>query len=145
LNRVHPNTNDTLLISEKESSIFLPYDADDIKVLEATTNEPLEDAIRRNFIIPIDKFKNPTISRFTETFKLVRHRSNGKMTEALALGVEMMFLYNLNPAIIVACKHKSELKEYVKYMKENKLHLFKHFKVKFEINPAKVRKMDSLG
>ena len=143
-NIAHPTVNDTLLISEKDSSIFLPYDEEDIKVLEATTNEPLEDAIRKNFIIPMDKFKNPTISRFTETFKLVRHRSNGKITQALALGVEMMFLYNLNPAIIVACRHVSELKEYVKYMKENKLHLFKHFKVRFEINPAKVRKGNNL-
>ena len=49
-----------------------------------------------------------------------------------------MFKYSLNPAIIVACKNVDELKDYLNCLKEQKLDLFKAFKIKYEINPMKI-------
>lgn len=132
------NENDTLLISEKQEKIFLPYTLKDLSNFTATSEKSIEDIIRENFIIPINKFKNPTISRFKETYNLAKNKSNYSTLKSFNFAVEVMFKYSLNPAIIVACKNADELKDYLNCLKEQKLDLFKPFKIKYEINPMKI-------
>lgn len=132
------NENDTLLISEKQEKIFLPYTLKDLSNFTATSEKSVEDIIRENFIIPINKFKNPTISRFKETYNLAKNKSNYSTLKSFNFAVEVMFKYSLNPAIIVACKNADELKDYLNCLKEQKLDLFKPFKIKYEINPMKI-------
>lgn len=132
------NENDTLLISEKQDKIFLPYTLQDLNNFTSISEKSIEEVIRENFIIPLNKFKNPTISRFKETYNLAKNKSNYSTLKSFNLAVETMFKYSLNPAIIVACKNADELKNYLNCLKEQRLDLFKPFKIKYEINPMKI-------
>ena len=60
--------NNTLLISKKKKKIFLPYTLSDLSKYTIDTEKSLEDIVRENFIIPLHTFRNPTISRFKETY-----------------------------------------------------------------------------
>ena len=130
--------NDTLLISEKQEKIFLPYTLQDLSNFISTSEKSIEDIIRENFIIPINKFKNPTMSRFKEAYNLAKNKSDYSMLKSFNFAVDVMFKYSLNPAIIIACKNVEELKDYLNCLKEQKLNLFKAFKIKYEINPMKI-------
>lgn len=132
------NENDTLLISEKQEKVFLPYSLQDLVQFTKDSDKSVEDVIRENFIIPISTFKNPTISRFKEAFNLAKNKSKCSLLKSFNFAVEIMFKYSLNPAIIVACKNVDELKDYLNCLKEQKLDLFKAFKIKYEINPMKI-------
>lgn len=132
------NENDTLLISEKQEKVFLPYSLQDLAQFTKNSDKSIEDVIRENFIIPISTFKNPTISRFKEAFNLAKNKSKCSLLKSFNFAVEIMFKYSLNPAIIVACKNVDELKNYLNCLKEQKLDLFKAFKIKYEINPMKI-------
>ena len=130
--------NNTLLISEKQEKIFLPYTLSDLSKYTVDTEKNLEDIVRENFIIPLHTFKNPTISRFKETYNLARNKSNCSLLKSFNFAVELMFKRNLNPAIIVACKNLDELNDYLNCLKEQKLDAFKAFKIKYEMNPMKI-------
>ena len=130
--------NNTLLISEKQEKIFLPYTLSDLSKYTIDTEKSLEDIVRENFIIPLHTFRNPTISRFKETYNLARNKSNYSLFKSFNFAVEVMFKRNLNPAIIVACKNIDELKDYLNCLKEQKLDAFKAFNIKYEMNPMKI-------
>lgn len=130
--------NNTLLISEKQEKIFLPYTLSDLSKYTVDTEKNLEDIVRENFIIPLHTFRNPTISRFKETYNLARNKSNCSLLKSFNFAVEVMFKRNLNPAIIVACKNVEELNDYLNCLKEQKLDAFKAFKIKYEMNPMKI-------
>lgn len=130
--------NNTLLISEKQEKIFLPYTLSDLSKYTVDTEKSLEDIVRENFIIPLHTFRNPTISRFKETYNLARNKSNYSLFKSFNFAVEVMFKRNLNPAIIVACKNIDELKDYLNCLKEQKLDAFKAFNIKYEMNPMKI-------
>ena len=130
--------NNTLLISEKQEKIFLPYTLSDLSKYTVDEEKSLEDIIRENFIIPLHTFRNPTISRFKETYNLAKNKSNYSLLKSFNFAVEVMFKRNLNPAIIVACKNVDELKDYLNCLKEQKLDSFKAFNIKYEMNPMKI-------
>lgn len=130
--------NDTLLISEKQQKIFLPYTLAELSNYTVSENKSVEDVVEENFTISISKFKNPTVSRFKEAYNLAKNKSGYSMLKSFNFAVEIMFKYSLNPAIIVACKNVEELKEYLNCLKEQKLDLFKPFKIRYEINPMKI-------
>lgn len=130
--------NDTLLISEKQEKVFLPYTLSDLSEFTKDTEKSLEDIVRENFVVSLHTFKNPTISRFKVAYNLARNKSNYSLLKSFNFAVEIMFKYNLNPAIILACKTVDELKDYLNCLKEQKLDLFKHFKIKYEMNPMKI-------
>jgi len=46
-----------------------------------------------------------------------------------------MFRYEINPAIIAACKTQADLEDYLNCLEMDKLNDFNRFKIKFEINP----------
>lgn len=130
--------NDTLLISEKQEKVYLPYTLSELAEYTKDTEKSLEDVIRENFVISLNTFKNPTVSRFKETYNLAKNKSNYSSIKSLNFAFEVMFKRSLNPAIIVACKNADELKDYLTCLKEQKLDLFKAFKIKYEINPMKI-------
>jgi len=130
--------NDTLLISEKQEKIYLPYTLSELAEYTKDTEKSFEDVIRENFVISLNTFKNPTISRFKETYNLAKNKSNYSSFKSFNFAFEVMFKRSVNPAIIVACKNADELKDYLTCLKEQKLDLFKAFKIKYEINPMKI-------
>ncbi len=130
--------NDTLLISEKQQKIFLPYTLAELSTYTNSSEKSIEDVVEESFTLSITKFKNPTVSRFKESYNLAKNKSGYSILKSFNFAVEIMFKYSLNPAIIVACKNVEELKEYLTCLKEQKLDLFKPFKIRYEINPMKI-------
>ena len=105
----------TLIISETQGKVFLPYTIENLKsILEENTKyQNFNEAINDNFVIPYANFKNPIFSRFKEAFKLIKLKEHGSVKEALDLGMELLLNYNLHPAIISACKNIDELDIYL--------------------------------
>lgn len=129
----------TLIISEKTKKVFLPYKFSSLEtVFKNNPNEytSIEDIIRKDFIIPLDLFKIPSVSRFREAFKLMRDKENKSFKESLDLAIELFFNYNLHPAIISACRNLDELDIYLDYLADNETHKFNCFNIIFEVAPA---------
>lgn len=132
----------TLIISEKTKKVFLPYNLNCIESL--FKNNPnkysnLENVIEKEFTLPLEQFKSPSISRFREAFKLIRNKENGSIKESLDLAMELFFNYNLHPAIISACKNLDELDIYLDYLAENETEKFNCFNIEFEALPTLVK------
>lgn len=132
-------TENTLIISETKGKVFLPYT---IKSLNDTLkNNPdkytsIEDIIEKEYTLPIDMFRNPTLARFREGFKLIRKKEKRSIVEAFDLGMELTFKYNLHPTIICACKNLSELDLYLDYLDNKENEKFECFKIIFDVPPV---------
>ena len=129
----------TLIISEKAKKVFLPCNLNFIEDL--LKNNPskytnFENVIEKEFTLPLEQFKSPSISRFREAFKLVRNKENGSIKESLDLAMELFFNYNLHPAIISACKNLDELDIYLDYLADNETEKFNCFNIEFEALPV---------
>lgn len=126
----------TLIISETKGKVILPYFFDDLKSLCGSEENPnYEDIVEQNYTLPIENFKNPAISRFREAFKLARKKGNSSVKFAFDLGMELLFNYNLHPAIITACRNLDELDIYLDYLDNNETEKFNCFNIVFEIAP----------
>lgn len=130
--------NNVLLISETKGKVFLPYKKEDLQ--EYLLSYPddynsYSDVIEKEYILPLNTFmKNQTLSRFRETYELIRNREFKSMFEAMKVSTKFMFKYDLNPAIIAACNTKDELDQYMKCLEKNELENFNIFDIKFELN-----------
>lgn len=135
--------NDTLTISEISKKVYLPYTASEVTKIYNSYSDNFtscQDVINKEFILPLDNFlKHPSIARFRESYSLVRNRETNSLIDSLKYSFDLMFNYNLNPAIIAACKSKKELDSYLEALNKNDLDSFKSFKIKYELNPAKKR------
>ena len=132
----------TLIISETKGKIFLPYTISLLNyILENNSDKysSIEDVIEKEYTLPFDLFKNPAISRFREAFRLIRRKEKKSIKEAFDLGMELLFNYNLHPAIITACKNLDELDIYLDYLEDNETHKFGCFKIIFDIAPVLVK------
>ena len=129
----------TLIISEKDNKVILPYNEDDIKKLLDTTTEytSLEQIIDDKYTIPLERYKNPALSRFRETYNLMKKRQKASMADSLDLALELAFNSSLNPAIITACKNLEQLDSYLTCAELNELDKFEYFKIKYEVSPMK--------
>ena len=130
-------TENTLIISEKQGKVILPYKITELNkiLIENSEYNNIQEIIDKNFVIPYTNFKNPIFSRFKEAFKLVRNKEHGSIKEAFDLGMELLFNYNLHPAIISACSGIDELDIYLDYLENNEIDKFDCFNIKFEISP----------
>ena len=129
----------TLIISEKTKKVFLPYDYSAVE--EVFRNNPseyssIEDIIKKDFVLPLNQFRVPSISRFREAFKLMRYKENSSLKDALDLSFELLLNYNLHPAIISACRNLDELDIYLDYLSDNETEKFSCFKIVFEVAPT---------
>lgn len=131
--------NDTLIISEKQNKIFLPYTIDELEKYLKSYPEvytSLVEVVDQEFILPFDTFlKHPARARFSETYNLIRNRQGKSIFSALIYAFKLIGRYNLNPAIIAACKTETQLDTYLYYLNSNDLGQFKLFKIIYEINP----------
>jgi len=133
----------TLIVSEKNSTVILPYT---VKELDEKLHgdpdkyENIEDVIEQDYTVPLQYYKNSSIARFKEAFKLVRNRNNGSLKHALDLAFELVFCYNLHPAIISACKTVDDLDVYLSCLEYDELEDFKIFKIIFDVLPKMSKK-----
>lgn len=133
--------NDTLIISETSKKVYLPYSASEVTKIYNSYSDSFSsyrDVINKEFILPLESFsKHPSIARFRESYSLVRQREMKPLIDSLKYSFDLMFNYNLNPAVIAACKSKKELDYYLEALKKNDLDSFKFFKIKYELHPTK--------
>ena len=130
-----------LKISEKDKKVYLPYSAKELS--EYLNRYPdqyssLDDVIENEFILPSDFYlKHPVVARFREAYSLIRDRESKSVLDAIKFSVDLMFRYNLNPAIIAACKKQEQLENYLSWLDRNKLDVFSDFEIIFELTPLK--------
>lgn len=131
--------NNTLLISEIQNKVVLPYTVSELQqILDSNKHYTnLQDVIDKVYTIPIDKYKNSLKSRFKETYNLMRHKEKYSVFDSLNLAFELSFNTLLNPAIISACKNLDELDVYLDCLSSNELDKFDLFNIKYEILPKK--------
>lgn len=131
--------NETLVISERTNSIYLPYKISELlRYIETYPNvyASLAEVVDQEFILPFDYFMNhPFKSRFFETYNLIRNRQGKPVTHAVRAGLKLIYKHNLNPAIIAACKSEHELNSYLYYLDTKNLKGFKFFNIHYDINP----------
>lgn len=132
----------TLIISEVKGKVFLPYTISTLN--EILTRNPdkyscIEDIMEKEYTLPFNSFKSPAIARFREAFNLIRKKEKKSITAALDLGIELLFNYNLHPAIIAACKNLDELDFYLECLENNETNKFDCFKIIFDIAPVSTK------
>lgn len=139
--------NNTLIISEKDNKVFLPYTVSEIQsYMEKYPKEykSLEYVINKEFILPLDYYtKHPSLARFREAYSLIRDREAKSVFDALKYALNIMFKYDLNPAIISACKTEEALNLYIECLENKDLSKFNLFKVEFRLNPLKAAKFET--
>lgn len=139
--------NNTLIISEKDNKVFLPYTVSEIQsYMEKYPKEykSLEYVINKEFILPLDYYtKHPSLARFREAYSLIRDREAKSVFDALKYALNIMFKYDLNPAIISACKTEEALNLYIKCLENKDLSKFNLFKIEFRLNPLKAAKFET--
>ena len=131
--------NNVLMISQIQNKVFLPYKISEVKRKYIENKEQfssIQDVISTEYVIPLNKYKNPAISRFKEAYNLMREKEDATFSEALDLALEVAFKSNLNPAVITACRDLSELDIYLDCLEENKLDKFNSFKVEYDGLPT---------
>lgn len=137
-----PKNNSTLIISEKDKKVYLPYSQKELtEYIAQYPNQysSIDDVIEKEFILPIDFYvKHPVVARFRESYSLIRDKESRDVIDALKFSIDLMFKYELNPAIIAACKSQNQLENYLSCLDNKNLDDFKDFEIKFEISPLKV-------
>ena len=140
--------NNTLIISEKDNCVFLPYTVAELN--SYLTSFPsdyssLTSVINKEFVLPLNYFsKHPSLARFREAYSLMRDKEAKSVFEALKFSSNMMLKYDLNPAIISACRTEDTLNHYVDCLEKNKLDNFNAFKIEYRMNPIAVVNQDNI-
>ena len=135
--------NNKLIISENDKKIFLPYKANDIeKEYENNKNKynSILEVIEKKYTLPINSFKHAISARYKEAYNLMRHKEKKSIKASILLGLELMFEFNLHPAIIKACKNLEELDIYLDCLDDNELEKFSCFKIIYKSMPTIVSK-----
>ncbi len=129
--------NKTLVISEEDGKVYLPYTKEDIKkdVLQ-NKGTKISEVIDQKYVLPLDKYKNSMRARFREGYNLMYYREKKSKRSAIMLGIELMFESNLHPAIISACKTLEELDIYLDCLEDNELEKFSCFKIIYKSLPT---------
>ena len=134
----------TLVISEMQNKVILPYKISEINELLFNNTDKyssIEDVIEKLYTLPMEKYKFSAISRFKEAYRLVKEKEHKSKFKAFSLASELFGNYNLHPAIITACKSLDELDIYLACLDDNSLCDFPFFDIKYEIAP-KIQKQE---
>ena len=133
------NENHTLLISEEESKVFLPYSQKDItSYLNRFSNKytTANDVIKNEFTYSLKYFSHfSKAARFREAFALYKDREGKTTFESISFAFKVMKISNLQPAIIAACKSERVFNDYLNHLEDNDLENFKHFKIEYKLTP----------
>ncbi|MBR3613671.1 MAG: hypothetical protein IKL55_00635 [Clostridia bacterium] len=136
----HPEN--TLIVSEKEDVVILPFTIDELNKIYVGNKGKYEDfneIIDNKYTVPLSRFRNTAIARFREAFMLMRRKEKETLKKSFELGMELFFNYNLHPAIITACKSIDQLDIYLDYLDANETERFDCFKIIFDIAPVEVK------
>lgn len=147
------NNNDTLLISEVQGKVILPYTSSEVEEIlkKQQNNENVENdensengkdfqrVVEDFFTRPFSDYKIAFVSRYKEAMQLAREREGFGFSDSISLAVEMAKKKYLHPAIISACKTLNELDVYLDCLDKNELDDFKIFKIKYEVYPMLVK------
>ena len=129
--------NKTLVISEQDGKVYLPYTKDDVKEdLIKNKGKKIAELIEQKYILPLDRYKNSMKARFREGYNLMYKREGKSRKSAFMLGLELMFETNLHPAIISACKNLQELDIYLDCLEDNELEKFSCFEIIYKSLPT---------
>ncbi len=129
--------NKTLVISEEDGKVYLPYTKEDIKKdISENKGAKISEVIDQNYVLPLDKYKNSMRARFREGYNLMYYREKKSKRSAIMLGIELMFESNLHPAIISACKTLEELDIYLDCLEDNELEKFSCFRIIYKSLPT---------
>lgn len=135
-----PNNN-TLIISEKENKVYLPFFSTDLQQsLLKSKYETYEELIQNDYIFPLKKYRSPVISRFREGYKLMREKEYESFGSSFSFGMKLMNNYKLHPAVISACRNIDELQCFLDCLEDDNLQNFDIFDIKFDIAPSKKNK-----
>lgn len=141
--------NPVLIISETQAKVFLPYTRDEIlSFMKKYPNEysSAKDVVEQEFVMPISLYsKHPKLARFREGYSLIRDREMKSIMDAFKFALDLMFKYELNPAIIAACKSEKQLQDYITCLENNTLDNFKYFTIKFEVLPFATKSKSKLS
>ena len=128
--------NRLLFISEAQRKVYLPYYITDLQqTLLKSDYEDYDELIENDYVLPLDRYKNPRISRFREGFKLMRKKEFESIGSSLSYGLKLMNNYRLHPAVISACRNSQELNTYLDCLEEDRLNSFKIFEIQFDVPP----------
>lgn len=131
--------NPVLRISEKDNKVYLPYSKSEIlDYIKTYPNvyKTYDGVINREYVVDLTFYsKHPVLARFRETYSLIRDREMKSVVDAFKRAVDLMFRYDINPAIIAGLKSESQLDSFLDCIEKNDLESFKPFKIIFEINP----------
>lgn len=119
--------------------VVLPYTVEELDAILKTNPEKYtctKDVITCLYTKPTSYYKNASLVRFKEAFKLAR-TSGAPFNKAFDLAFELLTNYNLHPAIITACKNLKELDVYLSCLEYNELDDFNFFKINYDISLAK--------
>lgn len=134
--------NHTLVISEEDGKVYLPYTKEDIKrEVGQNKGSKISEIIENKYTHPLDKYKNSIRARFREGYNLMYRKEKKSKRSAILLGIELMFETNLHPAIISACKNLEELDIYLDCLDDNELEKFSCFKIIYKSLPALRKKV----
>ena len=129
--------NHTLVISEEDGKVYLPYTKDEIKnEIAQNKGTKISEVIEDKYILPLDKYKSSMRARFREGYNLMYRKEGKSRRSAIMLGIELMFETNLHPAIISACKNLEELDIYLDCLEDNELEKFSCFKIIYKRLPT---------
>ena len=129
-------SNNNLIISEIEGKVYLPYTKEELnQKIQKANNANIDEVIAENFVVPIEKYKNSIRSRYHEGYNLMRNKEKKSKKQAILLGLELMFEFNLHPAIITACQNLEQLAIYLDCLEDNELEKFSCFKVIYKVLP----------
>ena len=129
-------SNNNLIISEIEGKVYLPYTKEELnQKIQKANNANIDEVIAENFVVPIEKYKNSIRSRYHEGYNLMRNKEKKSKKQAILLGLELMFEFNLHPAIITACQNLEQLDIYLDCLEDNELEKFSCFKVIYKVLP----------
>ena len=137
------NKENCLVISETTGNIILPYYIKDLEN-DKNTNKTYGQIIQDNYTLPINLFKPTFVARFREAFKLAHNKEKKSIIFSLNLATELVFNYNLHPAIITACRNLDELDIYLDCLENNETEKFKCFNIIFEIPPIISKKSSNI-
>ncbi len=131
--------NDTLLISEKENKVFLPYSMDDVQQYLTAFSDKYSnarDVIENEFVVPLNYFTAYSFAaRFREAYALYRDREGKSAVESFIFAFKTMKIGNLQAAIIAACRNERVFNDYLTHLRRDDLENFHHFKIEYQITP----------
>lgn len=134
--------NCTLLISEIQNKVFLPYTREEVEgILQNEYYEDAQSVINDKFVKPFSEYKNLYGARIRETYKLLTEREKYTKLDATEIVLELFKNKYLHPAIISACRNLDELDVYLDCLAKNELEDFKIFEIKYELYPIVVKKL----